>query len=344
MSKNTLSRMAVTMGDAAGIGPEVVIKALADPTVSGLAQWVIVGDQTILEAAAQQANLPFSPRLIEDPSDIPEQEGVALMDLKQLKASQVAPGQMSIACGRAVLEYIRTATNLCLRGHTAAMVTAPINKEAVALGGSPFTGHTEFIADLCGADESRIMLTNRQLSVVHVSNHRSLREACELDESRILSTIQLGHQAFSLLGMKHSRIAVCGLNPHASEHGLFGDEEVRLILPAIKTAQQLGIDCCGPFPADTLFLKATKGTYPMVVAMYHDQGHVPMKLLAFQDTVNVTLGLPIIRTSVDHGTAFDIAGKNQADSTNMKAAMMLAVDMAKTADKRNNPELWKVVS
>ena len=344
MSKPTLARIVVTMGDAAGIGPEVIVKALGDPEVAGLAQWIIVGEEAILAQAAEKIDPTFCPQVIDDPSKISDQKNVLLLSLRQLESYRVVPGRLSAECGRAALEYIRSATQLCLQGQAAAMVTAPVNKEAVVLSGVAFSGHTEFIAELCGTNESRLMLTNPQLSVVHVSTHRSLRQACELDEAQILLTIQLGHQALRLLGCDHPRIAVCGLNPHASEHGLFGDEEARLIAPAIRAAQRLEIDCHGPFPADTLFLKATQGAFPMVVAMYHDQGHVPMKLLAFEDTVNVTLGLPIVRTSVDHGTAFDIAGRNQADSTNMKAAMTLAVDMAKTTDRKRNPELWNVVS
>jgi 4-hydroxythreonine-4-phosphate dehydrogenase len=203
-----------------------------------------------------------------------------------------------------------------------------LNKEAVALTGQRFSGHTEFIADLCGVAESRMLLVNDRLQVIHVSTHRSLRSACELETPRILRTIQLGHEALQLLGFPRPRIAVCGLNPHAGENGLFGVEDSEFITPAIQSAQNMGIICEGPFAADTLFIKAVKGAYDLVVAMYHDQGHIPMKLLDFEHTVNVSLGLPIIRTSVDHGTAFDIAGKNQADPSSMKAALKLAVTMS----------------
>ena len=173
-----------------------------------------------------------------------------------------------------------------------------------------------------------MLLVNDHLRVIHVSTHRSLRSACELDTRRILRTIQLGHEALQSLGFAEPRIAVCGLNPHAGENGLFGNEDLEFIVPAIQSAQEMGLICEGPFPADTIFIQAVRGGYDLVVAMYHDQGHVPMKLLDFENTINVSLGLPIIRTSVDHGTAFDIAGKNQADPSSMKAAMKLAVTMS----------------
>jgi 4-phospho-D-threonate 3-dehydrogenase / 4-phospho-D-erythronate 3-dehydrogenase len=208
------------------------------------------------------------------------------------------------------------------------MVTAPLNKEAVTLSGRSFSGHTEYIAELCGATDSRMLLASRVLSTIHVSTHVPLRRACELDTARILRTIELGEAAMKLLGFERPRVAVCGLNPHAGEHGLFGDEDARFIVPAIAQARQKGIECSGPHAGDTIFLQASRGAYDLVVAMYHDQGHIAMKLLDFAGTVNISLGIPIIRTSVDHGTAFDIAGKNQADAHSMKQAMRMAARMA----------------
>jgi 4-hydroxythreonine-4-phosphate dehydrogenase len=312
-----LPTVAITVGDPAGIGPEVVLKALADRAVSGLAHWVIVGDAAILHLVEALTG----PVLASLPN-------AQLLDLHQLEPSQLAMGRLSAACGRAALEYVRVATRLCLEGKAAALVTAPVNKEAVAISGEDFRGHTEYIAQLCGASEPRMLLVSDRLRVVHVSTHVSLRKACDLDSRKVFRTIELGHQALQLLGFDRPRIAVCGLNPHAGEHGLFGDEDANLILPAVKSAQAAGLQCEGPLPADTLFLKAARGEYDLVVAMYHDQGHIPIKLLDFEHAVNVSLGLPIIRTSVDHGTAFDIAGKNQADPASMKAAMKLATMMA----------------
>jgi 4-hydroxythreonine-4-phosphate dehydrogenase len=219
---------------------------------------------------------------------------------------------------------------MCLQGEADAMVTAPINKEAVTLSGRPFSGHTEYIAELCGATESRMLLCSRKLSTIHVTTHIALRHACDLATPRVLRTIELGHQAMQLLGFERPRIAVCGLNPHAGEHGLFGDEDAGVITPAIEAARHQGIDCSGPHAGDTIFLLASRGAYDLVVAMYHDQGHIAMKLIDFEETVNISLGIPIIRTSVDHGTAFDIAAKNRADARSMKQAMRVAARMATT--------------
>jgi 4-hydroxythreonine-4-phosphate dehydrogenase len=282
----------------------VIAKAL--PRVAGLADWLVVGHEPVLRAAGL-------------PSGVPVQE---------TGGTPVAPGLLSAEAGRAALEAIRAATRLCIEGHAAAMVTAPVNKEAVTLAGEPFTGHTEFIAALCGARESWMLLASDRLRVVHVTTHVPLRRACDLDRGRVRRTIAIAHDAGLLLGFDRPRIAVCGLNPHAGEHGLFGDEDARLIAPAVAEARLAGAAAEGPLPADTVFLKAVRGDYDVVVAMYHDQGHIPAKLLGFEHTVNVSLGLPIVRTSVDHGTAFDIAGKGVADPGSMVAALRLAAAMA----------------
>jgi 4-phospho-D-threonate 3-dehydrogenase / 4-phospho-D-erythronate 3-dehydrogenase len=309
--------IAITLGDPSGIGPEVVVKALSDPDVACLADWVVVGDEAVLKWVETLTSVKLS-----------SLTHVRVLDLGQLDPAKISIGKLSPAAGRAALEYVRAATRLCLQAEAAALVTAPVNKEAISLTGEEFSGHTEFIAKLCGATEPRMLLVNDRLRVVHVSTHVALRKACELDSRKVLRTIELGHEAMQQLGLDRPRIAVCGLNPHAGEHGLFGEEDLNFILPALKSAQGSGIPCEGPLPADTVFLKALRGEYDLVVAMYHDQGHIPMKLLDFEHTVNVTLGLPIIRTSVDHGTAFDIAGKNRADPTSMKAALKLAALMA----------------
>ncbi len=317
MKDRGLPAIAVTMGDPAGIGPEVLVKALADPEIAALASWIIAGDRTVLETTEKCTGLR-----------LPAPETVRLLDLKTPGAPEFETGKLSPVAGRAALGYVRAATQLCLKGEAAAIVTAPLNKEAVALSGEPFSGHTEYIARLCGAKESRMLLVNDQLRVVHVSTHIPLRRACELDPARIFRTIELGHEAVTLLGIAHPRIGVCGLNPHAGENGMFGGEDAEFIVPAVERAKANGIRCRGPIPADTIFLRAVRGEFDLVVAMYHDQGHIPAKLLDFECTVNVSLGLPLIRTSVDHGTAFDIAGKNVADPSSMKAAMRLAAVMA----------------
>lgn len=332
MGNDALPTVAISTGDPAGIGPEVVLKALADQQLLQAARWVVIGDAAILEMAGAQIGLKLPDWDVQD-GDSLQRSGhsmarISLIDVRQIKPSQFAIGKLSAACGSAALEYVRTATQLCLDGQADAMVTAPLNKEAVSLSGQNFTGHTEFIAELSEAAESRMLLVNDRLRVIHVSTHCSLRSACELDTPRILRTIQLGYEALQSLGFAEPRIAVCGLNPHAGENGLFGSEDLEIIVPAIRSAQEMGLICEGPFPADTIFIQSVRGSYDLVVAMYHDQGHVPMKLLDFENTINVSLGLPIVRTSVDHGTAFDIAGQNQADPSSMKAAMRLAVTMS----------------
>jgi 4-hydroxythreonine-4-phosphate dehydrogenase len=307
--------IAISLGDPAGIGPEVVLKALADATVRTLANWVVIGDRETLAPVEAQTGLQLS-----------SLSQVTLQNTGSLKTVPL-PGQLNADCGRAALAYVRRAAELCLRGEADAMVTAPLNKEAVTLSAPKFTGHTEFIAGLCGLNESWMLLINDRLRVLHVTTHCSLREACNLNSAHVSRTLRIGHEALGWLALPRRRIAVCGLNPHAGEHGLFGSEDSRNIAPAILEARIDGIDAHGPFPADTLFLRALRGEFDLVLAMYHDQGHIPMKLLEFDNTVNVSLGLPILRTSVDHGTAFDIAGKNKANAANMKAAMRMAVTL-----------------
>jgi len=296
----SLPSIAITMGDPAGVGPEVIVKALARPEIAALARWIIVGDRGVLRAAEQLTGLKLPPARIDAPR----------------------------AAGRIEVAAIHEAVRLCLAGEATAMVTAPVNKEAITRSGEHFTGHTELIAGLCGVTEPRMMLASDRLRVIHVTTHIPLREACDLDTASILHTIELGHEAMRRLGFAQPRIAVCGLNPHAGEHGLFGDEEERFIAPAVEQARSQGFKCEGPLPPDTVFWKALRGDYDLVVALYHDQGHIPMKLVAFEHGVNVTLGLPIIRTSVDHGTAYDIAGKGVADPGSMMAAIRMAAAMA----------------
>jgi 4-hydroxythreonine-4-phosphate dehydrogenase len=319
--------VAITMGDPAGIGPEIVLKALADPDIASLAHFVIVGDRDVLRAAEATTGIA-----------VESLDRVSVRHVDALQGATVVTGQLDAACGRAAIAYVRDATEMCLRGDAVAMVTAPINKEAVARSGRAFSGHTEFIAELCGVSDSRMMLANARLLVVHVSTHVALRDACQPTVPGILRTISLGHEALGWLGHTAPRIAVCGLNPHAGEHGLFGDEEEQVVVPAIEAARARGIACHGPFAPDTIFIEAWAGKWDLVVVMYHDQGHIPMKLLDFANTVNVTLGIPIVRTSVDHGTAFDIAGRGIADPTSMKAALRLGARMGLTRAAALLPE------
>jgi 4-hydroxythreonine-4-phosphate dehydrogenase len=274
------------VGDPAGIGPEVAQKALESGRFAGRAELRLLG-------------LPERP---------------------------VAPGELSPECGRMAVETVRCAVEDCLAGRLDAMVTGPINKYAVELAGIAFSGHTEFIAELCGVRDVRMLLASDRLRVTHVTTHVSLAEACRrATTDRIYKTIELAAQGLRLLGEPEGRIAVAGLNPHCGENGLFGWEDRDQVAPAVERARAAGIHVTGPLSPDTLFFRAASGEFPMVVAMYHDQGHIPSKLIAFQETVNVTLGLPIIRTSVDHGTAFDIAGRGAADPTNMICAIEMAL-------------------
>jgi 4-phospho-D-threonate 3-dehydrogenase / 4-phospho-D-erythronate 3-dehydrogenase len=312
-----LVRIAISIGDPAGIGAEIALKALHDESIAALAEWLLVADSAALKAASCVCGI--------NPAALP----CAVVETGTLAADhEIAFGRLAAEYGLAAVAYVRRAVELCMNGEADAMVTAPLNKEAVTLSGRPFSGHTEYIAELTGSAESRMLLYSEKLATVHVSTHIPLEQACHLDRARIVRTIQLGNDAVRWMRRRAPRIAVCGLNPHAGEHGLFGWQDRDIIAPAIEEARALGIDCSGPHSPDTIFVRAVRGAFDLIVAMYHDQGHIPMKLLDFDGGVNVSLGMPIIRTSVDHGTAFDIAGQNIADATNMEAAMRLAVRMA----------------
>jgi len=312
-----LARIAISTGDPAGIGGEIALKALQDQSIASLAQWMLIADSAALNAARRVTGI--------DPASLP----CTMVETGALAADHVIEfGQLRAAYGLAAIGYVKRGVDLCMKGEADAMVTGPLNKEAVTLSGQAFSGHTEYIAELTGAQEPRMLLYSEKLATVHVSMHIALEQACHLDRAHIVRTIQLGNDALLWMRRRAPRIAVCGLNPHAGEHGLFGLQDAEFIVPAIAEARALGIDCSGPHSPDTIFVRALRGEFDLIVAMYHDQGHIPMKLIDFEGGVNVSLGLPIIRTSVDHGTAFDIAGRNQADATNMKAAMRLAVRMA----------------
>ncbi|HEX6547598.1 MAG TPA: 4-hydroxythreonine-4-phosphate dehydrogenase PdxA [Candidatus Dormibacteraeota bacterium] len=301
-------RLVISSGDPAGIGPEVAVKALAQPAVQDLDVSVVVtGDPAVIESTAARLGLP-APR-VEPAGD----------------AGGVEPGRVSAAGGRAGYEAIRRAVELIQGGQADALVTAPISKEALKLAGYQWPGHTEMLADLCHVEEVRMLLVSDRLRVCHVTTHRSLRSAIEaVTKERVRRTIEMTQAGARMLGFERPRIAVCGLNPHAGEGGLFGDEERTEIEPAIAGARDAGIDVTGPWPADTLFWRAARGEFDFVIAMYHDQGHVPVKLSGFVEGVNVTLGLPFLRTSVDHGTAFDIAGQGVARWQSMAAAISVA--------------------
>jgi len=300
--------LVISVGDPAGVGPEVTVKALAQPEVRELADLIVAGDPAQLAQVARDLGLP-APERVEPAGD----------------AGGIEPGRLSAAGGHAAVAAVRRGVELIQAGAASALVTGPINKEALRLAGYPWPGHTEMLAELCGVPEVRMLLVTDRLRVCHVTTHRSLRSAIEATtRDRVLETIRMTAAGGRRLGFGTPRIAVAGLNPHAGEGGLFGDEEIREIAPAIEAARGEGIDASGPWPADTVFWRASLGEFDFVVAMYHDQGHVPVKLAGFDEGVNVTLGLPFLRTSVDHGTAFDIAGKGRARWQSMAAAIRVA--------------------
>jgi 4-hydroxythreonine-4-phosphate dehydrogenase len=255
-------------------------------------------------------------------------ESVDVLDLANVDADRLERGQVSPEAGQAAYEYIQRAVRLALEGEAAGVVTAPINKEALHAAGVPYAGHTEMLAALCGVKDVAMLLVSGKLRVSHVSTHVSLRQAVErVNVERIMQVVGLTHEALRRTGLATPRIALAGLNPHAGEGGLFGNEESDIISPAVEAARAEGMDVAGPYPPDSVFLRASQGEFDAVVAMYHDQGHIPIKLLGFYEGVNVTLGLPIVRTSVDHGTAFDIVGTGRADERSLVAALRLAAQM-----------------
>lgn len=321
--------LAITMGDPAGVGPEVIVKALEHDNVWQACRPVVIGDARWMTDAARIVGTKRAVRAVTSVLDAGIHDSIDVLDLANV-SKDVARGKVSAAGGRAAYEYIERAVHLTLHHQADAIVTAPLNKEALHMAGKMYAGHTEILADLCGVKGTVMMLTCPRLRVSHVSTHVSLREALtRVTTERVMRVIQLTHDALVRMGIPAPRLAVAGLNPHAGESGLFGHEEEKIIAPAIQAAQRAGIDARGPFPPDTIFWRATQGEFDAVIAMYHDQGHIPMKLLGFFDGVNVTLGLPIIRTSVDHGTAFDLAGTGRADEQSMVAALLLAAHMAR---------------
>jgi 4-phospho-D-threonate 3-dehydrogenase / 4-phospho-D-erythronate 3-dehydrogenase len=329
MSDATRPLLAITMGDPAGIGPEVVLKALAHANVFERCWPLVIGDRHILERAADWLGQTPEFDVVADPKMGSYEPGrVTLLDLENAPPDRIRVGEESAAAGAAAVEYVFRACDLAMAGEVDAVVTAPLNKAAMHLAGYEYAGHTELLTERTGADRVSMLLIGPNLRIVHVSTHLALAEAiARVTPQRVEDVIQIAHDACRSLGIIRPRIAVAGLNPHASEGGIFGHEEAEHIEPAIRAARARGLDVSDPQPPDTVFLRATRGIFDIVVAQYHDQGHIPMKLLAFDSGVNVSYGLPIIRTSVDHGTAFDIAGKGIAGESSLLAAIDVALQM-----------------
>ncbi|MCU0804055.1 MAG: 4-hydroxythreonine-4-phosphate dehydrogenase PdxA [Burkholderiales bacterium] len=323
-------RIAITMGDAAGVGPEIIMKALARSAVYSLCRPFVVGDAARLELAGRLTGARVAVRRIVSPEEARFEHGTAdCIDLGLLPAD-LPFGKLSPVAGEAAYRFIEKAVTLTLAGQADAICTAPLNKEALNAAGHRFPGHTEMLAQLTGTKEVSLMLMAPELRVIHVTTHIGLIDAvAKIDAGLVERTIARGRDLLVRAGIANPRIAVCGINPHAGEGGLFGrGEEESKIVPAVAACTARGWAVDGPLPADTLFYRARKGDFDLVVAMYHDQGHGPVKAIAFDTGVNITAGLPILRTSVDHGTAFDIAGTGKADERSMIEALNQAAALA----------------
>ncbi|MCU0981362.1 MAG: 4-hydroxythreonine-4-phosphate dehydrogenase PdxA [Pirellulaceae bacterium] len=328
-----LPRIAVTMGDPAGVGPELCLRLLQDAAVARQATPLVFGDAGVLRRVAQQCGLP-EPSLVVEPSwwrqNGRELRQGAVLDLQAIAADELRPGRVDAATGQASYRYVEAAISAALSGMVAAVATGPIHKEALHAAGIPYPGHTEIFAAQTGAARSCMMLTSSQITCSLVTTHIGYRDVPgQLSVERILEVIELTAEAMQRIRGKPARLTVCGLNPHAGEHGLFGDgEEERIIAPAVAAARQRAYDVQGPLPPDTAFLPPRRQITDAFVCMYHDQGLIPLKALAFDTAVNVTLGLPIVRTSVDHGTALDIAWTGRAQASSLVQAVLLAARLA----------------
>jgi len=329
---NDLPAIAMTMGDAAGVGPEVIMKCLARSELYALCRPLVIGDAGRLREAGRivGSSLQVRSLAIDETDKAMYQQGIVdCIDLKLIP--QGLPwGKLSAVAGDAAYRYVEVAANFAINKRVAAICTAPLNKEALQAGGHHFPGHTELLASLCGTEEVSMMLSTPKMRVIHVTTHIGLIDAiAKIEPGLVERTIARGHAALVSVGITNPRIAVCGINPHAGENGLFGyGEEETKIAPAIVACKEKGWSVDGPLPADTLFFRAQRGDFDLVVAMYHDQGHGPVKALGLESGVNITVGLPVIRTSVDHGTAFDIAGTGKADEGSILEAMRLAAELA----------------
>lgn len=322
--------IAITLGDACGVGPEVVFKALMRDDVRDVCRPIVIGALSLIERTRAAFAPSLQLRCITDSAQAQFAAGVIdCLDLQNLDVNDAPYGQHSPKAGRAAAEFAVKAGELALQKQVDAIATAPLNKEAMRAGGVHYIGHTELYQELAGNPPVATMLISGQLRVVHVVQHASLVESIRrITRENILHTIRATEAGMKQLGFKHPRLGVCGLNPHNGEGGLMGYEEIEVIAPAVQDAQREGIDAQGPFAADSIFFRALRGTYDCIVAMLHDQGHIAIKTFGFDESITVTLGLPFIRTSADHGTAFDIAGKGIANATSMAEAIKLAAQLA----------------
>lgn len=321
--------LAITMGDVNGVGPEILAKALGRDAFSAGARVVVYGDSAILAQAAKRVGISIESGTLPSLDAMSHGGGVAILE-SNVPAPEYRPGTLDGDAGRCAMEWFELAVRDAMAGHVDGVVTCPINKEGIRLAGYRWDGHTDFLAALTGTTDYRMSLFAGSMRVVHLTGHMSLRDALDhIKQDAVATSIRLGAQALERLGTDRRHIAVAGLNPHAGEAGAFGREEIDEIAPAIAQCRADGIDCSGPHSPDTVFRRMQLGEFDLVVAMYHDQGHIPMKLIAMEDGVNVTLGVPIVRTSVDHGTAYDIAGTGRASEQSLIRAVELASRLAR---------------
>ena len=328
--------IAVSMGDAAGIGPEITVKALADAMVQEKANCIIIGDKKVLQRAIDFCKLDLIINVVDEPADGKYEPGILnLIDLQNISMDQLKMGEVQGMTGRACYEYIKKATELCLEGKADVITTAAINKESLKAGKVPFIGHTEMMGALTNTKNPLTMFQVHNLRVFFLSRHLSLRKACDfVTKDNLVVFIDQCADALEILGVENPHIAMAGLNPHSGEHGLFGMEEVDGVIPAIEEARAKGINIDGPIGADSVFHFALKGAYDGVLSLYHDQGHIATKMVDFEKTVSITIGMPILRTSVNHGTALDIAGKGIASPVSLIEAIRLAVEYAPNFKKK----------
>ena len=318
--------IAIPMGDPAGVGPEIVVKALINQDVKERARCVVVGDKNVLENAIYITKSNLNINLINEPAEGDFNNGVLnLIDLKNIDMEKFEFGKISGMCGKAAFEYIKKSVELANSNKVDAVATTPINKESLKAGGINFIGHTEIFGELTNTPDPLTMFEVRGLRVFFLTRHVSLRNACDMvTEDRIVDYVKRCTQVLKTLGVTEGTMAIAGLNPHSGEHGLFGDEEMRAVYPAVEKLNKMGYKVVGPVGADSVFHLALQGRFNSVLSLYHDQGHIATKTLDFERTIAITGGMPILRTSVDHGTAFDIAGKNLVSEISMVEAILLA--------------------
>lgn len=326
----SLPTIGITMGDAAGISPEILVKSLADPAIRTFCEPVVLGDVRVVAAAAKQAGLELPLRAVERPSAWrPDGKSFAVVDYGDVDPATVKIGVIEPSLGAAAVRYTREAARYALSGEIDGIVSAPLNKESMRAAGFHYEGATEIFAEEAGVKRYAMVLLLGEMRLLLLTNHMSLREACDkVTKARVHEKIMLAHEALVAQGIAAPRIAVSALNPHAGEGGLFGREEIEEIEPAVAEAKAAGVNAIGPVPADTVFFKTKQGMYDLTIALYHDQGLGAVKLLGFGDVVTLLVGLPFIRTSTGHGTAFDIAGKGIANHKNLLEAIKTAADLA----------------